>query len=168
MKQLRLIDSSVLALFQKFSDWTYEMFGISNFTLARVCVIICATLIGIMGFLAGIPFILIVYIHFRYIVSHLMYIRKIEDSLGDETSENRFMNSVETEQWGMRLIHVAVWMFAAPLTFTLPFIPSFQALNVCGKYFLACTPMPPGTSKFRQFLNALGSFFGSHNAPAPA
>lgn len=185
---LMWLDERILALFTKFSHWFQRLTGRTNYFLARCCVLISvlAVLLKILNWwfpiltggtnsiqlTAG---ILVIVISARIIISVDMAEQIV--SSGDERKP---VTEFESTPLLRILLATMAWLNCGLLAFTWLTTPHLKswALDVFaesnilfvvfGMYFVAVTPLPPGTNKIREWLKEISAGFQKIRSPKPA
>lgn len=182
------IDKFILALYQDTSDLTQKLFGIDNFALAKVTLIISivTNLFGIWTannskFMLGdiLNFILLSFLFF-VIYSTIIFSEKNTRSCRSINYKNineikfRFLRQFQIIMTSFDMISLLFvlmgfhkdeypherYVFLAIITIIIDF--TFLS---CA-YFVSCTPKPPTKSKTTQFLEKLGRLL--HQEPEPS
>lgn len=189
MRLIQTVDERILALFTKFSHWFQRLTGKTNFSLARLCLGpygIGLLTIGLGYWLPLLPmqpplvvsvamFLSFVLIPFRVYVTH-----EAEKSFQDNPSivpQMRF-----PEQSGDPLQRV-LFLLTSPYTSLLMLLVHQKnkqgilllsliagatwGYHAAYGYFLLVTPLPPGKSKVRQWIEEFHAGFGKRQ-PLPS
>lgn len=168
------IDMILLNKFQDISDWFQEWFGITNFTIARVCLVLGMCSLGLarvisLSITKDVSFLIIIAIFFDLIwmimVSNL--IRNIKNIEEECLNNPQFTNFLAIQWFLLRIVFLMLLL----LRFTPSMIEishsekslmmvrgfllrSESILVVLGFYFASCTPKPYKPSKVKKWLKS--------------
>ncbi len=178
MNLVALDDYLIDKVFEKFARWFQISFGKTNFWLAKVClwatIIACSQIILLsLIFCDSCPaMVFIIFICLVMISSTLSIIRKCEAEENKFfTQETTTLNRVRITQRLVRIFSVYLIIFLSIeavlfIVFSWNGIDFFgflyllmssiaQYTIIAGVYFYACTPLPLGKSKAKEFIESL-------------
>ena len=181
-----VFDASVLAVYQKISNWFQKIFGLTNFALARVCLMyLCVE--NLILFVIGIA----VLKDFGFITVILMFIVGVllcfgfricarSEKVYYTKTKNNFLNKNEKTLLKWRIFSVVFCVFRI-IVFTQILVTNFSVelviiygLLTCHNmivvhffYFVSCTPLPPGESKVKAKLKKLKEKVSEFLSPLP-
>ena len=170
-----LIDS----VFQPFSHWFQRLTGKDNFYLARMVLYTQLFCVGIMT--TWFPLVLIFLLLLcPFVTIALIKIISITENVCHEDlvsgCRNRYYNApmvVLTRMFAVFSFFL-LQMQMVRMEIDIGFVTGMSAAHftVCISviivlYLCACTPLPPGESKIRKWLNSLKGSFSSSSVPDP-
>ncbi len=183
---VKLFDTSMLSIYQKFSDWFQKTFGPTNFSLARAC-LMCLCLLNLSWFV--IPVIILKDFAFTTII--LMVLVVIILFLGFrictrsereyfKKTRNNFLNKNEKTFFVWRIFSITFFIFRIIIfiqTLTADFsvdlviiygaLAGHHIIIVHFFYFVSCTPLPPGESKVKAKLKKIREKVSGFLSPQP-
>ncbi len=159
-------------VFEPLSHWTQKMIGATNFTLAKLMVVleIVGELVGIYTLMYIFNFTLGVYSWLVISTACGAYrSRTMLNTIREEEESDRLRPATQKRRHDEKFLHrmagitFCVLLFVklinvimlTPVTGIIVSISGFMVALfgfTCKEYFLACTPLPPGESKFQQWM----------------
>jgi len=159
LKPIRVADDFILDnIIQRFQNFTQRKIGKDCFFWAKFLCFLIAMIPFIIISVSSLREALPVSIYFCLLM--LIFIgaigvleRIVKEEIANKKTMNPFRNCLFIARIGFTIIFLFFW----PDTFIMVMIA----------YFLSCTPLPPGESKARKWLNSLKKIL-SFKAPVPA
>lgn len=144
MNAIIVVDQALLGLFERLSHRIQRLCGLDNIQVARICLgftcFVPVVVYGPMGLIS-------LLFYFLVVGTHRTRDKKIrrDACLGykNQLAEPSFFDSA-----------LRLWMFHYGLLELSHMHPLIFGLGLY-TYFRACTPLPPGTSKLKNFLRSL-------------
>ncbi len=164
--RIKILDDFLLNLFQRFSDWSYEYFGVSNFCWARITSCTAMFIIPVMG-IGQVSWFMSVFLPLLMLFARLEFIKRVEEETLHNSEEKGCVNN-EAMHWNIRLWQVFSLFWAIPLFPRFPLLVIFLLFIILSLYFIACTPKPPTKSKLRKLLETLRKTWLIAPEPTPA
>ncbi len=163
-KMLDCIDSWLLdGIFQPFIEWLQKLLGITNFLLARVCLVLGYLIVTYQCLEAGqSPGAMLFSIIF---CANYVVIAFYEKKYSPKNSETRVLNPLKSRWRWIR-------KFALLFCFIILLLSLWHVLRpeLCWSgflYFGSCTPLPPRTSKLKKLLRKAAALIKQASAPIP-
>lgn len=142
---LKAIDGAILATYQKIADYCELRTGLTCFELAKLFAVATSLPFYVAGMVDHLGRI---NVNVAYILLGVLF---SGSGLGRANSAERAYrpgkrNVVELD-FGGRMVHWVFFILLVPVPNNLPAICMcvFLLLQNCHIYFVACTPLPPGT-----------------------
>ena len=164
--RIKILDDFLLNLFQRFSDWSYECFGVSNFWWARTTSCVAMLIISLISILGHLPFFIVLVPMFGIYMS-LQSINRVEEKTRSNLEKKGCANA-EAQYWGNRLRLIFLLFWVIPLFPRFPLFVTSVFFIVLSAYFAACTPKPTKKSKLRKLLETLRETWLITPSPTPA
>jgi hypothetical protein len=149
-------------VFQPFSEWFQKLVGINNFWLARTCAFL-AGMCYVVHYGLSKRFVLMGFINIGlsayFALINIPQLERIVDNFKYSRTSNPARINILDQI--LRLLSIILVVFILGLLLFKPFsLPRMfdlgsQFFFFCMMYFLACTPLPPGTSRFKMMWNSL-------------
>lgn len=178
-EKLEALDEFLISqVFEKLAHWTQRMFGFHCFNWARVSVIGSFLSIGVFILYASLTLMLLPVPYFlktglalcylamllpiwwsninKLLLVKLLEIVFLSDGHNPPTANNMRIagRSSRINNLFFTGLIVACFLIVGTIEGTFPLVAGWLLLQDFYGYFIACTPLPPGTSKVREFLNA--------------
>ena len=182
MKVIFWIDAWLIAQFERFSHWTQQWLGWTNYTWARLATL--GFVVAVVGsYFAGEQRLMGFFI-WDLITGFLIGLFSIaEEQRASSRLRERVANPIKASKVGhmLRFLFVMIVLIRFIPLAIMPFgtlpdghwtvghaLPLLRGLCItCSLFFLSCDPLPPGTSKIRQWLNSVRDAFTTLQQPVP-
>ena len=165
MGALWMADDWLILQFERFGHWFQRLTGRTNFFLAALCDLANSALCVAFGFwTSDIVYLIFSFFFLSYSIGNLY---REKSALGAES--RRYMNPMKAVRFFklMRVIYPLFGFFVSMgLSGTTGVGIAVIALLVwIAIYLEACDPLPPGTSKIRQWLNSMKAALSAEPTP---
>lgn len=176
MKLIEQIDAKILSHLTKFSHWFQRLTGLSNYILAKICLMLSSVSMFLLAISHWFPklqmgnssfFAFLAPIYFLADLLMMSNLDKAHSGLqaSGSMAKNRYIAWLASDP-PTRIFYITAgaylvgeqYFFRSRLFFPL-FGSSFFLFYGFARYFAAVDPLPPGTSKVRQWLTSIRMAF---------